>query len=111
MSEPAYQVRINEQRCIGCCLCEENAPDVFAMGDYTAYVKRTEVGYEEREPVRVAARDCPVNAISLLPTSGHFAHYDDQEREDEEKCGEIGKYKREHRDSPDCNDIQTHNAQ
>ena len=92
----AYLVRLNDKRCIGCGLCEENLPDVFAMGEFTARVRRELVESDHSEELHIAARDCPVNAITLLLQSGHLPDDHHEEREDEEECGEIRQYKREH---------------
>ena len=70
MSEARSVVKINDRRSIGCGLCEENSPRVFGMGDTIAYVRIALVGADLIEEVSVATRDCPVNAISLLPESG-----------------------------------------
>ena len=79
-------------------------PDVFAMGDFTAHVRQGVVGPQGSEELLVAARDCPVNAISVLPESGqvpksgHSSDHHDEEGENEEKRGKVREYKREDSD-------------
>ena len=63
-------VRLNGKRCIGCGLCEENLPEVFAMGEFVASLRRELVPALMEEQLQIAARDCPVNAITVVPASG-----------------------------------------
>lgn len=58
---------IDKNLCIGCGLCEENLPAVFAVGDYTAYLltPTTDAG----EELVATAADCPTGAITLSKTT------------------------------------------
>jgi len=94
MAAPLLIVKVNERRCIGCGLCEENAPEVFRMGDLVARVVVDSVPHALIEEVTTAVRDCPVNAISVLPDSGRFPHDHHEEAKDEEHGGEIRQYQR-----------------
>lgn len=62
------RVTINAERCIGCGLCEENLPDVFTVGDYTARVRRDVV--DASDELRATATDCPTEAIVLEDVTG-----------------------------------------
>jgi len=85
----SWRVRLNPERCIGCGLCEETMPDVFAMGDYVAYVRTVTVGGSLYPELEVAAQDCPVNAISLLAESGDPTNNHDEKRENKKQDGKI----------------------
>ena len=96
MGEALYRIRLNTKRCIGCGLCEENLPDVFAMGDFTARLREDLIVAACSQDLVAVARDCPVNAITVVPESGYTAYHHDQKRQDEEYGGEIREYKRKH---------------
>ena len=63
LAGPAMFVDIDERRCVGCGLCEENHPDVFTMGKQFAKVVQPIVPPELREAIRQTAADCPAGAI------------------------------------------------
>ena len=100
------RVWLDDERCIGCGLCEENLPDVFSMGDFVARLRLELVPEALHEELEIAARDCPVDAISILPASGHSPHHHDEKGQNEEKDGEIGENNRKHGDTPDLQDIK-----
>jgi ferredoxin len=56
------RVRI-EDTCTTCGLCVDACPDVFEMGPDMAEVIVDEVPAEFEEAVRLAADECPVEAI------------------------------------------------
>lgn len=57
---------INRETCIGCGLCVEICPEVFAMGDdMIAVVIVEESPASALECVQDAAASCPVEAIEL----------------------------------------------
>jgi ferredoxin len=62
---PMKSVTIDTGQCIGCSLCENELPEVFRMGEYTAGVIRDPENDEEREAVVHIARDCPAGAIRI----------------------------------------------
>ena len=51
--------------CIVCGLCVDNCPEVFEMGDQFAEVLVDEVPEDLQEGVRLAAEDCPTEAIVI----------------------------------------------
>lgn len=117
-----FRVRLNEQRCIGCGLCEENLPEVFAMGDFVATVRGERVKRDHAEQLAIAARDCPVNAITVLsadgappavgPDASAFAsNHHDQERKNEEEDGQIGKDNGKNGNITNLYDIQADDAE
>lgn len=116
------RVRLNEQRCIGCGLCEENVPDIFTMGEFVASVRTQDVAYDLVDELAIAARDCPVNAITVVPTNGSLPHErsvtfsgssandHDQEGQNEEEDGQVGQNDGEHGNITNLYDVQTNNA-
>ena len=111
MAGPGLVVKLNERRCIGCGLCEENAPDVFRMGALVAHVLSESVQSELQDAVSTAVRDCPVNAISLIPESGRFPDDHHQETKDEEYGGEIREYQRKQRNSTNDDHVETNDTE
>lgn len=111
MGETRYRATVNQSRCIGCGLCEETMPDVFRLGDYTAWVVEPEIPGDRHDELAIVTRDCPVNAISVVPVSGVAASgqppgYDHEERQNEENGGEIREYKRKHGHLSDGDEVQ-----
>jgi len=106
------QVRLNRERCIGCGLCEENLPEVFAMGDFVAVVRIAVVPGSRHEQLEMAARDCPVNAISILASSrilaasGNATHDHHEKRQDEEEDGKIPENNRKHGHVADSQNVE-----
>jgi len=60
------RVKIDEDLCIACGLCEESVPEVFRLGDDVAEVIVDEVPADLEDSVREAASDCPVSAITVI---------------------------------------------
>ncbi len=56
-------VDIDERRCVGCGLCEENHPEIFEMGKRFAMVKQPIVSEEQAQAIINTADDCPADAI------------------------------------------------
>ena len=57
---------VDKDKCNGCALCEETAPDVFELGpDGHAIVKVDVVPPDSEEAVKQAVEDCPEQAISI----------------------------------------------
>ena len=60
------RVHVNPELCIGCGICEGDAPDVFSLGANTvAEVIMDPVDADHEEAARTAAEDCPESAISI----------------------------------------------
>lgn len=51
--------------CIGCGLCAQSCPAVFEMQDSTAAVLVSAVPPQWEDDVRLAAQNCPVDAIQV----------------------------------------------
>lgn len=115
MGIPLYRASVDQELCIGCGLCEETLPDVFSVGDFTASAATAPVPAEHTELLLIAARDCPVDAITLSfveeASSGQAAGDDDEKGEDEEQGGEIREYKRKHGHPADSDEVEPHDAQ
>jgi len=57
---------VDQDLCTGCGLCEDTCPDVFALEGDTAKVKVDVVPEDAEDDCRMAAEDCPVEAISIV---------------------------------------------
>jgi ferredoxin len=57
------KVRIDEDECTQCGLCEDTCPEVFEMGDDSAIVKAGVDFNTYEDAIREAAEDCPSEAI------------------------------------------------
>ena len=60
------QVIIDETRCAGCGLCEENLPELFFLGDYYAKVKKVSLTEPLIKEIREIIEDCPAEAVKLI---------------------------------------------
>lgn len=60
------RVKIDNEKCIGCGLCEEILPEVFTVGMFRARVLRPQLRPAEEEAALSAALNCPARAISFL---------------------------------------------
>jgi len=59
------KVRVDEDLCIGCELCQDGCPDVFEVrADGFSHVILEDIGPEYDDCVRDAADVCPTEAIS-----------------------------------------------
>lgn len=58
-------VRVEQNRCIGCGLCEETIPEVFTIGDYTAIARDVPISEYLGVRLREMASDCPAEAIII----------------------------------------------
>lgn len=59
-------VVVNKDKCLGCGVCESDAPEVFKMGDDSiAVVLLDEIPSELEAAVKTAIEDCPEGAIEL----------------------------------------------
>jgi ferredoxin len=57
---------VDKNLCIGCQLCVTNCPAVFAMNsDNLAKAAISPVPADQEEKCRSAAKECPVNAITI----------------------------------------------
>jgi ferredoxin len=61
------KVRVDEDLCLGCGICEGLAPEVFSMANEPfAEVLLDPVPEEYEEAVRQAAEECPEEAITII---------------------------------------------
>jgi ferredoxin len=60
------EVKIDEELCTGCGLCEETCPDIFKMDEDkdVASVIKTDYDEYDEECIQEAAESCPSEAIS-----------------------------------------------
>ncbi len=59
------EVRIDEDLCTGCGLCEETCPDIFKMNDDKDIAEIIKTDYDEydEECIQEAVESCPSEAI------------------------------------------------
>jgi ferredoxin len=58
---------VDLDKCIGCALCAETCPEIFAMmDDGYAHAIVDPVPHEEYDCAREAAEICPVEAITIV---------------------------------------------
>lgn len=59
------EVRIDEDLCTGCGLCEETCPDIFKMNDDKDIAEVIKTDYDEydEECIQEAVESCPSEAI------------------------------------------------
>ena len=62
----AKKVTIEKDMCTLCGLCASIAPDVFEMGEDTAFVKLDPVPEEHAEACQEAVDSCPEGAIKMV---------------------------------------------
>ena len=58
-------VKLDEELCAGCGLCEEIIPEIFKTGRYTAELRKSEVPEDFRKKLEEIIEDCPAGAISI----------------------------------------------
>ena len=57
--------RVDPERCTGCGLCADSAPEVFELDDSRSTVKTDPVPPHLEEAVREVADTCPEDAITV----------------------------------------------
>ncbi|MFQ6067828.1 MAG: ferredoxin [bacterium] len=58
------QVRIDEEACTACGICEETCPEVFEVNDVAVVKQATDFNDFEDE-IKEAAEECPSEAIQI----------------------------------------------
>ncbi len=61
----SMEIILDKKLCVGCGLCEENMPEIFEIGDYTAELKKSSVEEELRAKIAEIIEDCPADAITI----------------------------------------------
>lgn len=56
---------IDKESCMGCELCVDICPEVFEMAGNVAKAKISKTPQEYMKSCREAAKECPVDAISI----------------------------------------------
>lgn len=59
------KVSVDAEKCIGCQLCIQVAPELFEMDEDKAIVKSQEVPEGQEDNCRQASQQCPVEAIPV----------------------------------------------
>ncbi len=59
------RVQVDAEKCIGCQLCVQVAPDLFDMAEDKAVVKSEDVSEDQQDNCRQASEQCPVEAIPI----------------------------------------------
>ena len=59
------KVIVDADACTGCGLCVETCPEVYEMVDDIAKVKADPVPADAEENAKLAAEDCPSEAIKV----------------------------------------------
>ena len=58
------RVLVDEEKCVGCGLCEETLPGIFTMGRFTAKVTVEDVPDAMINDVITLIEDCPAEALA-----------------------------------------------
>ncbi len=56
---------VDAEKCIGCGLCAQVAPDVYEMQDDKAVIKIEEIVEDQEDDAKNGADQCPVAAIEV----------------------------------------------
>ncbi len=59
------KVVVDAEKCIGCGLCAQVAPEVFEMLEDKAVVMMDEIHEDKEETAKDGAEQCPVTAIMV----------------------------------------------
>ncbi len=59
------KVKVDAEKCIGCQLCVQVAPDLFDMAEDKAVAKSETVPEGQEDICRDASQQCPVEAIPI----------------------------------------------
>jgi ferredoxin len=60
------KVVVDPNKCLGCGVCEGDAPDVFELSGDVATVKMDPVPDKYKKDVETAIADCPEEAIAIV---------------------------------------------
>lgn len=66
------RLKIDEDKCIGCGLCEETFPDLIEMGKFTAKVKVKDVPDELETEIRDLSSECPSGALAVVQENEEY---------------------------------------
>ena len=64
-SEELLKVSVDPENCIGCGICNLVCPEVFSLEGKKAAVNTGPMTEDSASDCRIAARDCPMDAILI----------------------------------------------
>ena len=56
---------VDAEKCIGCGLCAQVAPDIYEMQGDKAVAKASEIAEDKADEAKNGAEQCPVDAIVI----------------------------------------------
>ena len=59
------KVYVDKEACTGCGLCASSCPEVFEMDENLAVARSKNINDKNKELVKQAAKDCPLEAIKI----------------------------------------------
>ena len=63
-------LEVDEHKCIGCGLCEEELPELFQIEDSIAVPRKGALSQEQVEKAEELALECPAEALRVKEKTG-----------------------------------------